>query len=167
MVADTKSRSDITKSRSHKIMCPVFGAWCGTLVNRQRLNIARSRINLFTSSPITLTTAPLPSQTGKNEAIRTLIIMSVSPLPSRASSPAYSDFELDDAQADFTTAFTLRDQPGLAGPVESITPRDVDDSFKYSSDSEDPFDVPIQEWVTVFPDEYTCYESLAEVLEAL
>jgi hypothetical protein len=51
--------------------------------------------------------------------------------------------------------------------VESITPRDVDDSSEYSSDSEDPFDVPIQEWITVFPDEHTCYESLAEALEAL
>jgi hypothetical protein len=126
-------------------MRPVFGAWCGTLVNRQRLNIARSRINLFTSPPIALTATPLPSQTGKNKAIRTLIVMSASPLPSRASSPAYSDFELDDAQANFTTTFTLRDQPGLTGPVESITPRDVDDSSKYSSDSKDPFDIPIQE----------------------
>jgi hypothetical protein len=119
-------------------MRPVFGAWCRTLVNRQRLNIARSKINLFTSPPIALTAAPLPSQTGKTEAIRTLIVMSTSPLPSRASSLAYSDFELDDAQADFATAFALQDQPGLAGPVESITPRDVDDLAATEGTQEQP-----------------------------
>ena len=93
--------------------------------------------------------------------------MSASPLPSRASSLAYSDFEIDDAQADFATAFALRDQPGLAGPVESITPRDNDDSSEYSSGGEDAFDIPITEWETVFPDEHTLYESSAEALEAL
>jgi hypothetical protein len=93
--------------------------------------------------------------------------MSTSPLPSRASSLAYSDFEIDDAQADFATAFALRDQPGLAGLVESITPRDNDDSFEYSSSGEDAFDIPITEWETVFLNEYTLYESSAEALEVL
>jgi hypothetical protein len=33
-IADTKSRSDITKSRSYKIIRLVFGTWCRTLINR-------------------------------------------------------------------------------------------------------------------------------------
>jgi hypothetical protein len=98
--------------------------------------------------------------------------MSASPIPSRASSTEYSDSELEnvqlnDTQAAFATAFTLRDQPGLAGPVESIIPRENNDSSEYSNDEEDPFDVPVHEWETVFPDDTTRYGSSEEALQAL
>jgi hypothetical protein len=90
-----------------------------------------------------------------------------SPLPSRASLPDYSNFELDDAQADFATAFALRDQLGLAGLVKSITPRDDYAFSEYSSSFKDAFDVPINEWETVFLNEHIRYKSFSKALKAL
>jgi hypothetical protein len=90
--------------------------------------------------------------------------MSISPLPSRVSSTEYSEFKIDDAQVALVTAFALRDQPGLVGLIESTTPED-DESSEYSVDDEDPFDIPVAEWETMFPDKGKRYESLEDALD--
>jgi hypothetical protein len=54
----TKSRSIPTKSRSHKIMLPICGARCGSLVNRQCQNIELCSNHQNRSISLTCSVAP-------------------------------------------------------------------------------------------------------------
>jgi hypothetical protein len=101
-----------------------------------------------------------------------IISISVCSVPLRSPSPAYSidsnlsNISLDEAKAVRAIAFALLDQPGLAGPVETLEPK-ADDSSEYSTDREYPFDIPVLEWETLFPDEFICFDTVEEALEAL
>ena len=65
-----------------------------------------------------------------------------------------SNISLDEAKAIRVIAFSLLDCP---------EPK-VDDASEYSTNREYPFNIPVIEWKTLFPNEFICFETI-EVLD--
>jgi len=94
----------------------------------------------------------------------------------RSPSPAYSiasndsdlsNISLDDAKAVLATAKALIDEPRLGAPAEPPLEPESPSSSTYSSDAEDPYDIPRDEYDTTYPDQFTCYETADDAKEAL
>jgi hypothetical protein len=63
------------------------------------------------------------------------------------------------------TARALLDNPRLRVPAKP--PLELESSSAYSSDAEDPYNIPLDMYETTFLDEFTYYNSIEDAYKAL